>query len=61
MIVGVTGGSGFIGSWICRELETRGHTPYVLDHRGRVEHGMLGDVRDQTDDLKHKEIGRAHV
>lgn len=48
MIVGVTGGSGFIGSWICRELEARGHTPYVLDHRGRVEHGMLGDVRDQT-------------
>jgi UDP-glucose 4-epimerase len=48
MIVGVTGGAGFIGSWICDELEKRGHTPYVLDHRGRLEHGMLGDVRDMT-------------
>ena len=48
MIVGVTGGAGFIGSWICAELEARGHTPYVLDHRGRLVHGMLGDVRDMT-------------
>jgi UDP-glucose 4-epimerase len=48
MIVGVTGGAGFIGSWICDELEKRGHTPYVLDHRGRLVHGMLGDVRDMT-------------
>jgi nucleoside-diphosphate-sugar epimerase len=48
MIVGVTGGAGFIGSWICAELEARGHTPYVLDHKGRLEHGLLGDVRDNT-------------
>jgi UDP-glucose 4-epimerase len=48
MIVGVTGGAGFIGSWICDELEKRGHTSYVLDHRGRLDHGMLGDVRDMT-------------
>ena len=48
MIVGITGGSGFIGSWICEELEKRGHTPYVLDHKGRMDHGLLGDVRDAT-------------
>ena len=48
MIVGVTGGSGFIGSWICDELKRRGHTPYVLDHKGRMEYGLLGDVRDAT-------------
>ena len=48
MIVGVTGGAGFIGSWICEELKSRGHTPYVLDHKGRLEHGLLGDVRDNT-------------
>jgi len=48
MIVGVTGGSGFIGSYVCEELIKRGHTPFVLDHKGRVEHGLLGDVRDAT-------------
>lgn len=48
MIVGVTGGAGFIGSWICDELRARGHEPYVLDHRGRLDHGLLGDVRDAT-------------
>lgn len=48
MKVGITGGAGFIGSWICDELVKRGHTPYVLDHRGRLEYGMLGDVRDMT-------------
>lgn len=48
MIVGVTGGAGFIGSWVCDELIARGHTPYVLDHKGRLEHGLLGDVRDNT-------------
>jgi UDP-glucose 4-epimerase len=48
MIVGVTGGAGFIGSWVCDELTARGHTPYVLDHKGRLEHGLLGDVRDNT-------------
>lgn len=48
MIVGVTGGAGFIGSWVCAELEARGHTPYVLDHHGRLENGLLGNVRDMT-------------
>jgi UDP-glucose 4-epimerase len=48
VIVGVTGGAGFIGSWISDALQRKGHTPYVLDHRGRMEHGLLGDVRDAT-------------
>lgn len=48
MKIGVTGGSGFIGSYICEELVKRGHTPFVLDHKGRLEHGLLGDVRDAT-------------
>lgn len=48
MIVGITGGAGFIGSWVKQELESRGYEAYVLDHRGRVENGLLGDVRDQT-------------
>lgn len=48
MIIGVTGGSGFIGSYICEELIKRNHTPFVLDHKGRVTHGLLGDVRDAT-------------
>lgn len=48
MIVGVTGGSGFIGGYICDELRKQGHTPFVLDHKGRMEHGLLGDVRDST-------------
>jgi len=46
--VGVTGGAGFIGSWVCEELIARGHTPVVLDHKGRADGGMIGDVRDET-------------
>lgn len=46
MIIGVTGGSGFIGSWIQQEIERRGHKPLVLDHKQRG--GLLGDVRDRT-------------
>ena len=48
MIVGVTGGGGFIGSHLLRELRQRGHTPLVLDHKKRDTTDMLGDVRDAT-------------
>jgi len=46
MIIGITGGSGFIGSWVQKEIESRGHTSLVLDHKQRG--GILGDVRDRT-------------
>ena len=46
MIIGITGGSGFIGSWVQEEIRNRGHAPLVLDHKQRG--GLLGDVRDRT-------------
>ena len=54
MKVLVTGGAGFIGTWIRRELIERGHTVLVLDHQDRRrlladgEEFFLGDVRDAT-------------
>ncbi|NRQ38326.1 NAD-dependent epimerase/dehydratase family protein [Nonomuraea sp. NN258] len=53
MKVGITGGNGFIGRYVCEELATRGHTPLVLDHRTRPEPDlpwevMRGDIRDAT-------------
>jgi UDP-glucose 4-epimerase len=50
MKVGITGGSGFIGSWIIDELKTNGHQVLILDHKIRPnqENVMLGDVRDAT-------------
>lgn len=50
----VTGGSGFIASWIRKELIARGHTVLVMDHQDRRqgladgEEFFLGDVRDAT-------------
>lgn len=52
MKVGITGGNGFIGTYVCEELVSRGHEPVVLDHRRRPAESpwevMLGDVRDAT-------------
>jgi nucleoside-diphosphate-sugar epimerase len=52
MKVGVTGGNGFIGQYVCEELINRGHIPIVFDHRGRCPAGLseviLGDIRDAT-------------
>lgn len=50
MKVGITGGSGFIGSWVVDELKSRGHDVLILDHKVRpnAENVMLGDVRDET-------------
>lgn len=47
----VTGGAGFIGSYVVEELVERGYRVDVLDTRGRHVPGaatVLGDVRDAT-------------
>lgn len=52
--IGVTGGAGFIGSYVCEELKAQGHSTVILDHLKRSEPAMfadeifLGDVRDET-------------
>lgn len=48
MRVLVTGGSGFIGKYVVRELKSRGHSPVVLDrsHESTEEDVILCDVRD---------------
>jgi UDP-glucose 4-epimerase len=54
MKVLITGGSGFIASWVRRELIARGHSVLVMDHQDRRQHladgeeFFLGDVRDAT-------------
>ncbi|MET9517403.1 NAD-dependent epimerase/dehydratase family protein [Streptomyces sp. NPDC002994] len=54
MKVLVTGGSGFIASWIRKELTARGHQAIVMDHQDRRQHladseeFFLADVRDPT-------------
>ena len=48
MKIGVTGGNGFIGSYIIDEINARGHEVLVLDHKAREGNVLLGDVRDAT-------------
>jgi UDP-glucose 4-epimerase len=52
MKVGVTGGNGFIGRYVCEELIAKGHEPLVFDHHGRSAGQdcdvMMGDIRDAT-------------
>ena len=57
MKVLIPGGSGFIGTWTCRELEAQGHEPVVFDRHmrpGLFDEAtgdfsfILGDVRDAT-------------
>lgn len=53
MKVGVTGGQGFIGSWVRKELLERGHEVVVFDRYPRTEMAegekfFLGDVCDGT-------------
>ena len=52
MKVLVTGGAGFIGGYVCRELAERGHDPVIFDHYDRGEYVApvyLGDVCDSAD------------
>lgn len=52
MKVGVTGGNGFIGSWVIDELIASGHSALVFDTRGRKPREdcevMLGSVCDEV-------------
>lgn len=52
MKVLVTGGAGFIGSYVCEDLYDYGHDPLVLDTHGgpaqRPWETLLGDIRDRT-------------
>lgn len=43
-MVAVTGGNGFIGAWVVRNIIDRGHTPVVLDvgDPGPLAHRLLG-------------------
>jgi UDP-glucose 4-epimerase len=47
----VTGGNGFIGQYVCEELERRGYDVDVLERRGDAteytpRHVVFGDIRD---------------
>lgn len=47
----VTGGGGFIGTYVCEELVARDMEPVILDNRGQPHakyHTILGDVRDEV-------------
>jgi nucleoside-diphosphate-sugar epimerase len=51
--VGVTGGAGFIGTYVCETLIERGYEVVIMDHHNRGEYVegveiFLGDVRDET-------------
>lgn len=51
MKVGVTGGAGFIGRYVCEELSRRGMRPVVFDRRFSAVDGaefFLGDVTDEV-------------
>lgn len=52
MKIGITGGKGFIGSYVVKSLIAQGHQPVIFDHRGKVGNDdnewMFGDVRDEA-------------
>lgn len=44
----VTGGNGFIGSYVVAELYKRDRDPLVFDRRSGGQRAIFGDVRDRT-------------
>lgn len=62
--VGVTGGMGFIGRYVCEELHARGYVPVILDHhiRSKGEYPEYAEVflGDMTDAVNMSELA-AHV
>lgn len=51
--VGVTGGGGFIGTYVCEELLSRGYTPVIMDRQDKKNYidgceFFLGDVQDEV-------------
>ena len=48
----ITGGAGFIGSYVVEKCQERGHKPIIFDHYNRQEQYpcpvILGDVRDEV-------------
>jgi len=46
MKVLVTGGSGYIGRYIVKELEENGYDVYILSRRGKGKNVVRGDIRD---------------
>ncbi len=52
MRVGVTGGRGFIGGYVCDELRKQGYEPVIFDRQRKntneIDAVFLGDVLDET-------------
>ena len=48
--VGITGGSGFIGTYVAEELEQRGYEVFLFDHarHDTPRRVYLGDIRDDV-------------
>lgn len=53
--VGVTGGAGFVGRYVCEELLSKGYTPVIFDHHAKDSSEytdgcevFMGDVRDEV-------------
>lgn len=51
--VGITGGGGFIGTYVCEELLSRGYTPVIMDRQDKKNYidgceFFLGDVQDEV-------------
>ena len=52
MRLAVTGGAGFIGSYLAKEITEQGHTPIIIDSlvRGRLEN--LERSEEHTSELQ---------